>query len=103
MIAATINTLYPSHSYMPSRPSPLSPRSANAAPRPFAFSMASSAQDEKKNWAAPQRAYKPNPVVQTRDAATKRRRDMFFKRVQKGREDKKWDARGEQVRVKALV
>lgn len=45
----------------------------------------------------PQRAYKANPVMQTRDAATKRRRDMFFKRVQNGREDKKWEARGEQV------
>lgn len=45
----------------------------------------------------PQRAFKPNPVMQTRDAATKRRRDMFFKRVQNGREDKKWEARGEQV------
>ena len=50
-----------------------------------------------------QRAYKPNPVLQTRDAATKRRRDMFFKKVQKGREDKKWDARGEQVRVASYV
>lgn len=45
----------------------------------------------------PQRAYKANPVMQTRDAATKRRRDMFFKRVQNGREDKKWEARGEQI------
>lgn len=45
----------------------------------------------------PQRTYKANPVIQTRDAATKRRRDMFFRRVQTGREDKKWEARGEQI------
>ena len=46
----------------------------------------------------PQRAFKANPVMQTRDATTKRRRDMFFKRVQNNRDDKKWESRGEQVR-----
>ncbi|KAJ4294530.1 hypothetical protein N0V90_008221 [Kalmusia sp. IMI 367209] len=58
--------------------------------------MATPSQNEKKI-PVPQRAFKPNPAVQTRDAATKRRRDMFFKRVQKDRDDKKWDARGEQI------
>ncbi|KAL5394557.1 hypothetical protein PMIN02_004866 [Paraphaeosphaeria minitans] len=90
------STFYPQHHYMPPRPSPLSERSANAAPRPFQFSMPTSMQSEPK-FTAPQRAFKPNPIIQTRDAATKRRRDMFFKRVQKGRDDKKWDARGEQI------
>lgn len=94
-----IATCYSVHLHMPSRPSPLSERDANAASRPFQFSMATSVPNNTKNWVAPRRAYKPNPVVQTRDAATKQRRDMFFKRVQQGREDKKWDARGEQVRV----
>ncbi len=51
--------------------------------------------NEKK--AIPQRAYKPNPVIQTRDAASKRRRDMFFRRVQNDRDDKQWAQRGEQV------
>ncbi|KAF2441453.1 hypothetical protein P171DRAFT_336224, partial [Karstenula rhodostoma CBS 690.94] len=90
------STFYPQHLYMPPRPSPLSERSANAAPRPFQFSMPTPAQSEQKPM-IPQRAFKPNPILQTRDAATKRRRDMFFKRVQKGRDDKKWDARGEQI------
>ena len=90
------STFYPQYHYMPPRPSPLSERSANADPRPFQFTMAPPAQNEK-TFSASQRAYKPNPLIQTRDAATKRRRDMFFKRVQKDREDKKWDARGEQV------
>lgn len=94
-----IATCYSVHFHMPSRPSPLSERAANAASRPFQFSMASSVPNDTKKCVAPRRAYKPNPVVQTRDAATKQRRDMFFKRVQQGREDKKWDARGEQVRV----
>ncbi|KAJ4357652.1 uncharacterized protein N0V89_002228 [Didymosphaeria variabile] len=90
------STFYPQHLYMPPRPSPLSERSANAVPRPFQLSMPLPVQDENKPL-VPQRAYKPNPVVQTRDAATKRRRDMFFKRVQKGRDDKKWDARSDQI------
>ncbi|KAH3969852.1 hypothetical protein HBH64_151750 [Parastagonospora nodorum] len=81
--------------YTPPRSSPLSERSANVAPRLFDFSMASQWNDKKSP--TPQRAYKANPVIQTRDAATKRRRDMFFKRVQNGREDKKWEARGEQI------
>ncbi|OAK95904.1 hypothetical protein IQ06DRAFT_231376 [Phaeosphaeriaceae sp. SRC1lsM3a] len=81
--------------YTPPRSSPLSERSVNAAPRLFDFSMSS--PPTEKNSPTPQRAYKPNPLVQTRDAATKRRRDMFFKRVQNSREDKKWESRGEQI------
>jgi hypothetical protein len=57
--------------------------------------MASQPQSEKKP--VPQRPHKPNPVMQSRDAAAQRRRDMFFRRVQKERDDKKWNARGEQV------
>ncbi|KAL6706104.1 hypothetical protein ACN47E_006020 [Coniothyrium glycines] len=81
--------------YSPPRPSPLSQRSANVPTRSFDFNTMSQSNERKA--AVPQRAYKPNPVVQTRDAATKRRRDMFFKRVQNSREDKKWEARGEQI------
>ncbi|CAN9272780.1 unnamed protein product [Alternaria alternata] len=51
----------------------------------------------KEKSAMPQRAFKANPVMQTRDATTKRRRDMFFKRVQNNRDDKKWESRGEQI------
>jgi hypothetical protein len=80
--------------YTPPRSSPLSERSFNATTPSFNFAMSS--PSEKKP-ATPQRAFKPNPVMQTRDAATKRRRDMFFARVQNNREDKKWEARGEQI------
>jgi hypothetical protein len=82
--------------YTPPRSSPLSERHSNVAPRSFDFGMASPPSNNMKS-PTPQRAFKPNPVIQTRDAATKRRRDMFFKRVQNGREDKKWESRGEQV------
>ncbi|KAI4681789.1 uncharacterized protein J4E84_007385 [Alternaria hordeiaustralica] len=80
--------------YTPPRSSPLSERSANAAPRTFDFTMSSPLKEKS---AMPQRAFKANPVMQTRDATTKRRRDMFFKRVQNNRDDKKWESRGEQI------
>lgn len=82
--------------YTPPRPSPLAERSVNAVPRLFDFSMASEPTEKKTPMS--KRAYKPNPLIQSRDAATKRRRDMFFNRVQNSREDKHWEKRGEQVR-----
>jgi hypothetical protein len=86
------NQHYATHA--PIRSSPLRERSANASADLFHFN-AMSQQNEKQSQT--QRAYKANPIVQTRDAATKRRREMFFKRVQNNREDKKWESRGEQV------
>ena len=87
------NQHYATHT--PIRSSPLRERSVNAGPGVFDFSMSS--PPSGKQQLQPQRAYKPNPALQTRDAATKRRRDMFFKRVQNSREDKKWESRGDQV------
>ncbi|KAF2117657.1 hypothetical protein BDV96DRAFT_644008 [Lophiotrema nucula] len=88
---------YQQPSFTPSRPSPLSPlsdRHVNALPQ-FSFRMGAQSQEEKKP--VPQRAFKPNPVMQNRDQVTRRRRDMFFKRVQQDRDDKKWEARGDQI------
>jgi hypothetical protein len=87
--------LYHHTLYSPTRPSPLAERPSNVPPRASMFAMTSRPPSEKQ--AIPQRSYKPNPVVQTREAATQRRRDMFFRRVQKERDDKKWQSRGEQV------
>lgn len=87
------NQHYATHA--PIQSSPLRERSANAGAGLFDFTMAS--QNHEKQIPQSQRAHKPNPILQTRDAATKRRRDMFFKRVQNNREDKKWESRGEQV------
>lgn len=81
--------------HAPLRSSPLRERSSNASAGFFDFSMGSDTNDKQPT--LPKRAYKDNPVLQTRDAATKRRRDMFFKRVQNNRDDKKWESRGEQV------
>lgn len=87
------NQHYATHA--PVRSSPLRERSANAGAGLFDFSMES--RTDEKRFAQPQRTHKANPALQTRDAATKRRREMFFKRVQNSREEKKWECRGEQV------
>lgn len=85
----------PHHSpYTPPRSSPLSERSGNMQAQIFDFNMSSPIKEQSTT---SHRTFKPNPVMQTRDAATKRRRDMFFKRVQNNRDDKKWESRGEQV------
>jgi hypothetical protein len=55
------------------------------------------APSEKNNTPMSQRTHKANPVIQSRDVVAQRRREMFFRRVQKERDDKKWDARGDQV------
>ncbi|KAF3011258.1 hypothetical protein E8E13_011666 [Curvularia kusanoi] len=87
------NQHYVTHA--PIHSSPLRERSPNAGAGLFDFNMAS--QNSENQTKQPQRAFKANPLLQTRDAATKRRRDMFFKRVQNNREDKKWESRGDQL------
>ncbi|KZM25467.1 hypothetical protein ST47_g3396 [Ascochyta rabiei] len=87
------NQHYATHA--PVRSSPLRERSANAGAGLFELSMAS--QPSEKSFSQSPRAYKAIPALQTRDTATKRRRDMFFKRVQNNRQDKRWESRGEQI------
>ncbi|KAF3044828.1 hypothetical protein E8E12_010976 [Didymella heteroderae] len=90
------NQHYATHA--PIRSSPLRERSVNAGAGFFDFNVMPQQSDKQSQQSQhSQRAYKANPLVQTRDAATKRRRDMFFKRVQNNREDKKWESRGEQL------
>jgi hypothetical protein len=85
---------------MPSRPSPLAERPVNVQPRAFQFTMSPQSLSEKQQ--VPQRPHKPNPLIQDRETATQRRREMFFRRVQRDRDDKKWGARGEQVSSRAF-
>ncbi|KAJ4321235.1 hypothetical protein N0V94_002974 [Neodidymelliopsis sp. IMI 364377] len=87
------NQHYATHT--PVRSSPLRERSLNASTGFFGFDMDS--KPVEKQTTHSQRTYKANPMMQTRDAATKRRRDMFFKRVQNSREDRRWESRGEQI------
>lgn len=44
-----------------------------------------------------QRVYRPNPLLRSRDAVAKRRRDMFLNKVRLGRDECRWGDRGDQV------
>lgn len=113
--------------YIPPRPSPLSPRSANvypprkawnretmskentvdnqlSKPAPQASSSslqsASNANRTRKNTPpafALRGGAKPNPLMRKEGDQRERRRDLFMKKVQTGREDKRWEGRSEQV------
>ncbi|KAK5169313.1 hypothetical protein LTR04_005648 [Oleoguttula sp. CCFEE 6159] len=83
---------YTPHSYAPAIPSPLSPRRSRPhqifpsntlnPPPPVAFSK---------------RPVKANPALQSRDVVKERRRNLFLKKVQQGRDNRRWEARGDQV------
>lgn len=93
MLAASSYHMQSFHN--PHRASPLSERSPNVAPRAFSFTMSSQSKPEAPS--VSRRTHKPNPLMKSRDAQAQRRRDMFFRKVQNDREDRKWEARGEQV------
>jgi len=89
------NFWMPTDHHLPRRPSPLSPRSANACPQfSFAPSM-STGEDAPLPFS--KRPVRANPAIQSRDAVKEKRRDMFLKRVQQDREERRWEGRGEQV------
>ncbi|KAF2491086.1 hypothetical protein BU16DRAFT_493850 [Lophium mytilinum] len=83
--------------YAPSRPSPLSSLPPNACQRSFDRPVMMERSGSNKDIPFSKRAIKANPVVQTRDAVKERRRDMFFKKVQQDRDDRRWASRGEQI------
>jgi hypothetical protein len=41
---------------------------------------------------------KPNPLMRKDNDQREKRRDLFMKKVQSGRADKRWEGRSEQVR-----
>lgn len=100
-----------SHAYSPSRPSPLAPRHPNAArsrpalapTTPFTFAMNTpskpSSPAANPSTHQPQRAYKPNGLVQrsSGDAGRDRRRNLFLKKVANDRDERRWAGRAEQV------
>ena len=44
-----------------------------------------------------QRVHRPNPLLRSRDAVAKRRRDLFLNKVRLGRDECRWGDRGDQV------
>ena len=99
------------YGFLPAIPSPLSPRSANIhGGRRAAYTMSSSSESEslaeKKNASGnvakdaqqpfSQRAGKKAPSPKP-DELRERRRSLFLRRVRDGREEKRFEARGEDV------
>ncbi|KAF2461482.1 hypothetical protein BDY21DRAFT_87791 [Lineolata rhizophorae] len=90
--------------HQPARPSPLSPRSGNERPlmSPCIFTMASANPDNaiarSRQSKFSKRAAKPNPLIhRSSDQVKECRRDLFLKRVQQDREEKRWDMRSDQI------
>ncbi|KAF2840784.1 hypothetical protein M501DRAFT_1001822 [Patellaria atrata CBS 101060] len=96
MIAAT--SIFTPVTYLPQRPSPLSPRSTNVLCLPFSPLMAD-AKKSSINVPFSKRPIKANPIMHTRDEMRERRRDLFLKRVQQDREEKRLEQRGDRVCV----
>lgn len=93
-----------SHGFLPTIPSPLSPRSANIyGRRRFSF-MSSS--DEKLDNNTQNIPYSKRPVKKApspkQDELKERRRKLFLKKVQDEREEKRFEARGEDVSHKCM-
>ncbi|KAK4992441.1 hypothetical protein LTR50_001200 [Elasticomyces elasticus] len=88
--------------FAPSIPSPLSPRRADGRssflhPSSFMNTNASASGARHTRTPCPPRPTKQSRTVQGRDALRDKRRDLFLKKVQEGREDRRWDARGDQI------
>ncbi|KAF2086064.1 hypothetical protein K490DRAFT_66990 [Saccharata proteae CBS 121410] len=79
--------------YMPPRPSPLAPRSANAPLHPPYMDPSNAKNDVP----FAKRGYKPNPILKSRHSVTERRRDLFLKKVQEKRDDRRWEGREDQI------
>lgn len=93
------------HKFLPSVPSPLSPRRANVKSPSTSFwsfdtSMATSAPQQAPNQQShvpfSSRPVKAAPIPRS-DALRERRRDMFLRKVRQSRDDNKWDSRIDDV------
>lgn len=109
-------TSSPPFAFLPEHPSPLSPRSANIHGPRRVGSMSSPTtpatahakqgiadQENNSSGRVPfsKRAVKKPPGPKS-DELKERRRDLFLKKVKQGREDKRFETRGEDVRIQFL-
>ena len=92
------------NAFLPAIPSPLSPRSANVPTKPFMSAQKADAsntngQDVKeKTVPFPKRPVKKAPSPTQNELKTQRRK-LFLRKVAEGREEGRWERRGEDVRV----
>ncbi|KAI7551433.1 hypothetical protein KC331_g2556 [Hortaea werneckii] len=92
------------HAFRPHVPSPLSPRSTNIyGRRPDIFFMNEEAVNREERKLQPGR-FTTQPKREVRkakvpkqDELKEKRRHMFLRKVKEGREDKRWESRGEDI------
>ncbi|KAK4541240.1 hypothetical protein LTR36_008156 [Oleoguttula mirabilis] len=105
MLASSRCTDCSTHAFLPNVPSPLSPRSANIyGRRPLHMSSDAVMREERKSAPTsrfapppPQRAVVKKAPVVRQDELKERRRGMFMRKVREGREEKRWESRGEDM------
>lgn len=100
------------NAFLPPIPSPLSPRSANVGTRTLRFSMSTSNLDQENakvnanTSASEPKCEKPVPFSKrtvkkapspTQDELKERRRRNFLRKVEEGREGRRFESRGEDV------
>ncbi|KAI6821624.1 hypothetical protein KC332_g10105 [Hortaea werneckii] len=92
------------HAFRPHVPSPLSPRSTNIyGRRPDIFFMNEEAVNrEERNTQPAKFTTQPKREVRKakvpkQDELKEKRRHMFLRKVKEGREDKRWESRGEDI------
>ncbi|KAF2199100.1 hypothetical protein GQ43DRAFT_377066 [Delitschia confertaspora ATCC 74209] len=83
--------------YTPSRSSPLRERAANMQHPTFPTPMTTTRTNSENRQPWSKRTIKANPLNRSRSELTERRRELFFNRVNKERQDQKWESRVEQI------
>ena len=84
------------HKFLPSVPSPLSPRRANVKSSSTSFWSPQHASNQQSHVPFSSRPVKAAPVPRS-DALRERRRDMFLRKVRQARDENKWDSRIDDV------
>ncbi|KAK3722661.1 hypothetical protein LTR37_002231 [Vermiconidia calcicola] len=96
MLATSTYTSSAHHAFLPTIPSPLSPRSANI----YGWPRMSSSEEKQKQKDAPvpfaKRPVKKAPSPKP-DELKERRRNLFLKKVKNGREERRFEQRGEDI------
>jgi len=83
-----------SHSYTPSRSSPLSSHPQTTPQNRFGLKMLPSPPSSPPEFLAPKRLFKPVPSSHSREEGREARRNLFLKKVRDARDEKLLKARG---------
>jgi len=107
MLTANFASLSSYPQYMPQRPSPLSPRSANARSRTPFLRLDKMSDSEQKRRGLPQADrrnatnrfafYRRNPLMKSSEDRTKLRNSAYLERVKTGQQDQRWVGKSDQA------